>query len=195
MFVRSVQRTAGLCAAAFLVSLGGCEEKKTFKHEAEWPSPLKATPKPIHTDTPEGTAEAIETRLDDIVTATQEIYSEADAHKAADKMKAAYSDLDAYVTKLKTQEAAADGPNRKAVAMQFMQTQQELAKSVADLFERDQKIAAVIGDQLGQMPFLQDPPDPPPADAAPSTDDFPPLDSDASKPSPKPKTKASPKPR
>ena len=168
MLLRSVLCLA-LFAAGCSVSLSACEEKKTYKHDAAWPG-LVRTPKPVRTDTPEGTAEAIGDRLEDILEATRGVATPEDADKAAVKMRAAYADLETYYGKLKQQETTPEGPNRQEVARYFFRAQQELAKSVADLFERDQKIVERIGGQLAAMTLVQDPPDPLPPDVNPGKD-------------------------
>jgi len=191
--------TYALCLAAIAagcaLALAGCEEKKSFKHDAEWPGTVK-TPKAVHTDTPEGTAEAIGDRLDDILEATGGVTTLEDANKATARMRAAYADLETYYAKLKQQEPKSDGPNRQQVARYFFRTQQGLAKSVADLFEQDQKIVQMIGGQLEAMTLVQDPPDPLPPDVDPRKDieteiPVPSIDT----PTPAAKSGSKPKPR
>jgi hypothetical protein len=155
-----------LAAAGLALPLGACEEKKSFKHDAEWAAPAK-TPRAAHTDTPEGTAEAIADRLDDILDATHSVNGLQDTARATTRMRTAYADIETYYARLKTQEPKADGPNRIAVARYFFKGQQELAKSVADLFEQDPKIVEVISAELATMTLVQDPPDPLPEDERP----------------------------
>lgn len=158
--------------AAVAAALAACEEKKTFRHDAEWAAPTR-TPRAIHIDTPEGAVDAVETRLDDILAATQGVNSVADAEKAAARMKTAYADLETYYAALRKQAPEAGDPNRQAVAQEFFKTQQELAKAVAILLEKDVKIVEVIGGQLGNMPLIQEPPDLAPQDAVAPLDTIP----------------------
>jgi len=191
--------TSALCLAAIAVGcalpLAACEEKKTFKHDTDWPSTVK-TPKAVHTDSPEGTAEAIGDRLEDILEATHGVATQEDANRAVAHMRTAYADLETYYAKLKQQEPKPDGPNRQQVARYFFSAQQGLAKSVADLFERDQKIVETIGAQLEAMTLVQDPPDPLPPDVNPGKDiaseiPVPSIDT----PTPAAKSGSKPKPR
>ena len=191
--------SSALCLAAIAAGcalpLAACEEKKSFKHGTEWPSTVR-TPKAVHTDTPEGTAEAIGDRLDDILEATHGVTTLEDANRATARMRTAYADHETYYARLKQQEPKADGPNRQQVARYFFTTQQGLAKSVADLFEHDQKIVEMIGGQLEAMTLVQDPPDPLPPDVNPGKDieteiPVPSIDT----PTPAPKSGSKPKPR
>lgn len=156
---RSARLVAALGAPVLAFLLAGCEEKKTFKHASEWPGDAPATPRPVSTEAPASTADAITARLDDIVNATRKIANEAEAKTAADKMKTAYAELETYVAKLKTQETDPKGPNRQKAARRFQTAQQQLAKSFADLLGQDQKIVEVLSAQLGEMPLIQNPPD------------------------------------